>query len=143
MPSEVLKNIAHQEQKLYIPGQGYVDFHLRRAMKAVEQYDDRLILAKHEHTGDWVAFVQLGPDRMFPVVGFGKELPHPDEIRRVLEKADTRRHGDKIIRDIQRENDRLMAEKRQATTEGIEQAVDYAAFGIRKYTGAKPRIFIP
>lgn len=140
---DVLRNIAHEEQKLYIPGQGYVDMHLRRAMKAVEDYDDRLILAKHEITGDWVAFVQLGPDRMFPVIGFGKELPHPDEIRRILERADTHRHGDRILRDIQAHNDRLQAEKRKAGTEAIEQAAEYADFGFRKYAGLKPHIFIP
>lgn len=138
-----LHNIAHEEQKLYIPGQGMVDLHLRRAMKAVEQYDDRLILARHEHTGDWVAFVQLGPDRMFPVIGFGKELPHPDEIRRILEQADTHRHGDKILRQIQEHNDRLQREKRAATTEAIDEAAEYADFGFRKYMGLKPQIFIP
>lgn len=141
--TDSLHNIAHEEQKLYIPGQGFVDFHLRRAMKAVEEYDDRLILAKHEHTGDWVAFVQLGPDRMFPVVGFGKDLPQPDEIRRILERDDTRRHGDKILRQIQETNDRIQREKRAAATEAIEQAGEYAEFGFRKYTGQKPKIFIP
>lgn len=143
MPSDILKGIAHAEQKLYIPGQGYVDLHLRRAMKAVEDYDDRLILAKHEITGDWVAFIQLGPDRMFPVIGFGRELPHPDEIRRILEQADTHRHGDRVLTEIQRENDRLQAEKRKAAAEAIEEAAEYADFGFRKYRGLKPQIFIP
>lgn len=139
----VLSNIAHEEQKLYIPGQGMVDFSLRRAMKAVSDYDDRLILAKHEGTGDWVAFIQLGPDRMFPVIGFGKELPHPDEIRRILESADTHRHGDKLLRQIQETNDRIQREKRAAVSESIEEAAEYADFGFRKYAGLKPQIFIP
>jgi hypothetical protein len=141
--ADVLKGIAHQEQRLYIPGQGMVDFTLRRAMKAVSDYDDRLILAKHEHTGDWVAFIQLGPDRMFPVVGFGKELPHPDDVRRVLERADTHRHGDKILRDIQANNDRIQREKRNAAAESVEEAAEYADFGFRKFKGLKPQIFIP
>jgi hypothetical protein len=141
--TDVLSRIAHEEQKLYIPGQGYVDLHLRRAMKAVEEYDDRLILAKHEVTGDWVAFIQLGPDRMFPVIGFGRELPHPDEIRRILEQADTHRHGDRILRQIRETNDRIQREKRARATEAIEEAAEYADFGFRKYAGLKPQIFIP
>lgn len=143
MSDNVLARIAHEDQRLYIPGQGFVDFRLRRAIKAVEQYDQRLILAKHEVTGDWVAFVQLGPDRMFPAVGFGKELPEPHEIRRILEAADTRRHGDKILRQIQETNDRIQRQYRQATDDGIEQAAERAEFGLRKYTGEKPKIFIP
>lgn len=138
-----LRNIAHEEQKLYIPGQGFVDLHLRRAMKVVKDYDERLILAKHEHTGDWVAFIQLGPDRMFPVIGFGKELLHPDEIRRILEQADTHRHGDRILRQIQEHNDRLQRAARAHTTEAIEEAAERADFGFRKYMGLKPQIFIP
>jgi hypothetical protein len=141
--SEALKRVANAELKLYVPGQGYVDFHLRRAMKAVEDYDDRLILAKHEHTGDWVAFIQIGPDRMFPVIGFGRDLPHPDEIRSTLERADTHRHGDKILRQIQETNDRIQREKRNAAAEAIEEAAEYADFGFRKFKGLKPQIFIP
>lgn len=143
MSSEVLARIANEEQRLYIPGQGYVDLHLRRAMKVVSDYDDRLILARHEHTGDWVAFVQLGPDRMFPVIGFGKELPHPDDIRRELERHDTRRHGDKILRQIQETNDRIQREKRKSVDLAIEEASEFADFGFRKYSGIKPHIFIP
>jgi hypothetical protein len=141
--SDSLKRIANEEQKLYIPGQGYVDMHLKRAMKAVEDYDDRLILARHEGTGDWVAFIQLGPDRMFPVIGFGKDLPQPDDIRRTLERADTHRHGDKLLRQIQETNDRLQREKRAAVNEAIEEAAEYADFGFRKFRGLKPHIFIP
>ena len=143
MTDSVLQRIANEEQKLYIPGQGMVDLHLRRAMKAVEDYDDRLILARHEHTGDWVAFIQLGPDRMFPVIGFGRELPHPDDIRRTLERADTHRHGDKILRQIQETNDRIQREKRAAATEAIEETAEYAEFGFRKFAGIKTKIFIP
>jgi hypothetical protein len=141
--SDALKNLAHEELKLWIPGQGTVPYYLRRAMKEVEDYDDRLILAKHEITGDWVAFIQLGPDRMFPVIGFGKELPHPDEIRRILEQADTHRHGDKLLRQIQETNDRIQREKRAAAADAIEEAAEYADFGFRKYAGLKPQIFIP
>lgn len=143
MPSDVLKRIRDEEQKLWIPGQGMVPAHMRAAMRVVEEYDDRLILAKHEGTGDWVAFVQLGPDRMFPVIGFGRELPQPDEIRRILEEADTRRHGTKILQQIERENARIQREKRAAATEAIEEAAEYADFGFRKFAGIKTQIFVP
>ncbi|MGE5595460.1 MAG: hypothetical protein ACM3S1_05430 [Hyphomicrobiales bacterium] len=143
MPSDALKSIRDVEQRLWIPGQGTVPVHMRAAQRAVEEYDDRLILARHEITGDWVAFIQLGPDRMFPVIGFGKELPHPDEIRATLERADTRRHGTKILDQIQRENARIQREKRAMAAEAIEEAAEYADFGFRKFAGVKTQIFIP
>jgi hypothetical protein len=141
--NEIIKRVANEEQRLYVPGEGYVDFRLKRAVKAVSDYDDRLILALHEGTGDWCAFRSLGPDRMFPVIGFGRELPEPHEIREILERHDTHRHGDKLIRQIQEENDKIRAEKRKAADDAIEETVDYAAWGIARYTGSKSRIFIP
>lgn len=137
---------AAPEQKLYIPGAGggMVDLAFKRAERAVRNYDDRLILAMHEHTGDWVAFVQLpNSDNMFPVIGFGRELPHPDEIRVILERHDAQRHGDKLIRQIQENNDRIQRELRAAGDEATERAVEAAEFGIRKYTGRKTKVFIP
>jgi hypothetical protein len=142
--NEIVKRIvAEEEQRLFIPGQGFVDFRLKRAAKVVSDYDDRLILALHEGTGDWVAFIQLGPDRMFPVIGFGKELPPPDEIRAILERHDTHRHGDKLLRQIQETNDRIQGEKRKAVDNAIEEAADYAEWGIARHLGSKTRIFIP
>jgi hypothetical protein len=141
--NDIVKRAALEEQRLYIPGEGYVDFRLKRAVKAVSDYDDRLILALHELTGDWVAFRALGPDRMFPVIGFGKELPEPHEIREILERHDTHRHGDKLIREIQETNDRLQAEKRKAVDEAIEETAEYAEWGVARHIGSKSRIFIP
>lgn len=145
--NDIIKSVqAAPEMNLYIPGAGggMVDLAFKRAERAVKNYDDNLILAKHEHTGDWVAFVEIpATDNMFPVIGFGKELPHPDEIRAILERHDTRRHGDKLIRQIQENNDRIQRELRAAGDEATERAVEAAEFGIRKYTGRKTKIFIP
>lgn len=141
--NDIIKRVSNEDQRLYIPGEGFVDFRLRRAVKAVADYDDRLILALHEVTGDWVAFRSLGPDRMFPVIGFGKELPEPHEIREILERHDTHRHGDKLIRQIQEENDRIQREKRKAVDEAIEETTDYAEWGVARHLGNKSRIFIP
>jgi hypothetical protein len=142
--NEIVKRVALQdEQRLYIPGEGYIDFRLKKAAKAVSDYDDRLILARHEHTGDWVAFRSLGPDRMFPVIGFGRDLPPPDEIRAILERHDTHRHGDKLIREIQETNDRIQAELRRAGTEAIEETMEKVEWGVRRHIGSKSKIFIP
>lgn len=145
--NDIIKAVANApEQKLYIPGAGggMVDLAFKRAERAVKNYDDNLILAQHEMTGDWVAFVEIpATDRMFPVIGFGRELPHPDEIRVILERHDTRRHGDKLIRQIQENNDRIQRELRAAGDEATEQVLEAAEYGIRKYTGRKTKVFIP
>jgi len=141
--NEILGRVAQEEQRLYIPGQGFVDFRIKRASKAITDYDDRLILALHEITGDWVAFIQLGPDRMFPVIGFGKDLPEPAEIREILERHDTHRHGDKILRQIQEMNDSIQAKIRKRADDAVEETVEHAQWGMARYTGEKRRIFIP
>lgn len=141
--NEIIGRVALEEQRLYVPGQGFVDFRIKRAAKAISDYDDRLILALHEITGDWVAFIQLGPDRMFPVIGFGKDLPEPTEIREILERHDTHRHGDKILRQIQETNDRIQAKVRKRADDAVEETVEYAQWGMARHLGEKRHIFIP
>lgn len=134
------------EQRLYIPGAGggMVDLAFKRTFHAVKQYDDRLILARHEHTGDWVAFIEIpNSENMFPVIGFGQELPGPDEARAILQRHSANAQGSKLIDQIQATNDRLQREARAAADEATAQTMEAVEFGVRKYTGTKSKIFIP
>jgi hypothetical protein len=130
---------------IWIPGAGFVPAHIRRAMKAVEEYDVDLEIGRDEHTGDYVVMLKRGPEgRSFPVLGLGPELPAPEEIKRRLYKADTRRRGRQIVADIERNNERKRAELRHQTSEAageVAEAMDTALHLMKRHPA--PRIFVP
>jgi hypothetical protein len=133
------------ELRLWTP-QGVVDPTTSRAKRVVEQYDERLMLARHEGTGDWCVWLKKGPfgGEPFPVVGLGKELPDPETLERRLMQADTARHRDKILRDMNANNERIRAAEREAADQASGIAAEALEWGFRK-EGAhpSPRIFVP
>jgi len=143
--SDVLNRIRAEEQSLWIPGAGEVNPKVTRLQRAVEAYDERLVLARHNVTGDWVIFIKLEGGNLYPVLGIGRELPDdPEEIRYRLYKADARRHGTKILDDINRANERILAEKRYAADEAIGETAEWLEWGIRQEGWhPSPRVFIP
>ena len=116
------------------------------ASKAVEDYDPDLMLGRNEQTGDWHVFVKNGPydGQPFPVMYIGQELPSYDEIQRLLYTHDVRRHGAKIVEQIERKK-RIEQERlaKQHHDENAEVA-EYIEWGLRQM-GALPklRIFVP
>lgn len=102
--------------------------------KVCKQYDDRLLFKRHPENGDYVIFVYTdmsdGMPRLKPVLGFGKTLPTPDHVRKTIYEADTWRHGDRILREMDARKaayDRNSAMIREAaaaeTAEKLEHAV--------------------
>jgi hypothetical protein len=127
--------------KLWLPGIGVTDLRVRKVVKAVKQYDESLNLARHEITGDWVVIIG---DNGFPVFGFGKELPHPDDVERKLGAHDIKRHGKKMMDHLAREAERKrldsqyrVEESNGELAEHLEQA--FRAQGVHPTT----RIFVP
>jgi hypothetical protein len=133
------------DTRLWIPGHGLVEAGIARASKIVEDYDEKLMLARHEVTGDWCVFLKKGPfGEPFPVIGLGKELPSSQEITDKLLAADTSRRGDQILRDLNAHNERLREPKRSAADTASGIAAEALEWGFRKQ-GAHPipRIFVP
>ena len=133
------------DTRLWVPGHGLVEASIARASKAVDEYDEALMLARHELTGDWCVFLKKGPfGEPFPVVGLGRDLPGPQEIQRRLYHADAKRRGNEILDQINRHNDELQQPGRDSadTAEGI--AAEAYEWGFRKM-GAHPtpRVFVP
>lgn len=127
--------------RLWLPGLGVTDLRIRRVARAVKQYDESLELARHEVTGDWV--VTKG-ESGFPVFGFGRELPNPDEVETILGRHDIKRHGKKMMDQLAREAElrRKEAEYRMEETDGVAAEAFEAAFR-RMGRHPNPRIFVP
>jgi len=128
---------------LWLPGTGYVPSYIRNAMKALEEYDPDLSLARD---GDqWVIMLNRGPEgRGFPVLGLGFDLPAPEEIKRRLHQGDTRRRGREIVAEVDRHNEARKKSLRGAVRDGAEEFADAlsTAYHIKK-VHATPRIFVP
>ena len=76
--------------RMWVPGHGDVDVRTRAVARAISEYDEALMLARHEMTGEWVVFHRKGPDggKPYPIFGLGHgELPHPDDVIARLQKA--------------------------------------------------------
>jgi hypothetical protein len=118
---------------LWVPGMGEVPTHLRQSMKAVEEYDADLRLARNEDTGHWCIFIERGSgDSPFPVFNLGPELPGPDQIKVQLYRADVRRRGHEILRDVERNNQRQRDALQAATDEAAGDAAESIEFAMRK-----------
>jgi hypothetical protein len=143
-PADVFQRIRDEsEQKLWIPGAGEVDVKIVACQRVCREYDERLELAKHELTGDWVVFIKLDRDSLYPVIGIGPELCDPEELSQRLWKADARRHGDKVLRDINEHNERIRRESRSRALAADEEVAEHFEWGFRREGVLSPKVFIP
>jgi hypothetical protein len=90
-----------------------VDSRVWRLSEAAREYDSRLMVGRNEDNGTWSVFIMRARDKPYPVLHLGfhmDELPTPEELRVRLYNADTRRHGTKILEDLNRHNDNMKLE---------------------------------
>ncbi|MDE2098587.1 MAG: hypothetical protein KGL39_15135 [Patescibacteria group bacterium] len=143
-PTAVFQRIRAEEQRLWVPGVGEVDPRVTAAQRVVREYDERLELARHEITGDWVIFVKIGRDNIYPVIGIGPELPaNAEDLRQRLWKADTTIHGDRVLREINEHNRRIQAESRTRALDADEACAEAFEWGFRREGVLSPKVFIP
>ena len=127
-------------ERIWLPGQGVVDMAPMKVHRAVSQYDERLMFGRHDN-GDWCIFVKMphGKDPL-PVLGFGRELPTPEEAVRRADAANTRRHGQKVL-------DQIMADDRRRRAkldkESEELAEVYAEIMMDAQGVKNPSIYVP
>lgn len=126
--------------KIWLPGQGVVDLEPMRVHRAVSQYDERLMFGRHDN-GDWCIFVKMPHGEIpLPVLGFGSELPTPEEAVRRADEANTRRHGTKILEHIKKEDE----SRRAAIARERERLSETYADIMKEAKGHKlPQIFVP
>jgi hypothetical protein len=110
-------------ERIWLPAQ-HTNRQLDRLNRALNQYDERLRFGRNEDNGDWCVFLCLRGERPIPVLGFQDEIPEPDEMIRRVEAADTRKHGDKILIEMEEHNNRLRAEVREKADEAEWQLAE-------------------
>jgi hypothetical protein len=95
--------------KFFIPGLGNVTRDEFLAHRACQDYDTRLSFKKNPKNGQYAIFVKLErgnewgvPEK--PVLGFGYEVPNPDEVRAKIYNADTWRHGQRHLDEMDARN---------------------------------------
>lgn len=99
-------------EKLWLPGSHYTRevTTLNRVLRA---YDERLHFGRNEDNGDWCVFIKMEPGmvpEMVPVLGFQDKIPDPDELLRRVQAADTKRHGDYVLKQMNEHNEQLKRE---------------------------------
>lgn len=112
--------------------------------KAVQEYDPDLTLGRHVD-GSWAVMVERGPEgQPFPVYNLGHELPGVDRVKRLLYEADVRRHGHKIVEQIQRRNDQRAKELNDIAHDAAADTAERIESALRN-AGERPntRIFVP
>lgn len=144
LPADVFARIRDEsEQKLWIPGAGEVDMRIVGCQRVCREYDERLVLAKHELTGDWVVFIKIDRSNMYPVIGIGPELIEPEELSQRLWKADTRRHGEKILHQINEHNEKIRSESRRRALDADEAMAEGLEWGFRQEGVLSRKVFVP
>jgi len=108
--------------------------------RAVNEYDERLMFGRHDN-GDWCIFVKMPHGKNpLPVLGFGTELPTPEEAVRRADAANTRRHGQKVLDQIMADDARRRA---KLDKESEELAEVYAEIMMDAQGVKAPQIFVP
>lgn len=143
LPQDVFARVRNEEQRLWIPGQGEISLGINRLQEVLREEDERLELAKHEITGDWVVFIKLGVDNLYPVIGIGRELCSPEELRERLHRADAKRHGDKILQSVNQHNERIKQVSRDRALEADEAMAEGFEWGFRREGVLSRKVFIP
>ena len=87
--------------KIWIPNMGDYDMRAWKVDRKVREYDERLMFGRNEDTGDWCIFIRMpAPQDPFPVIGFQKSIPEPNDALDRLKAADTMRHGDRLYKEM-------------------------------------------
>lgn len=130
------------EANILVPGLGMVNPAALRVNEAVKEYDDRLRFGFNEINQDWVIYILMPRDfdaayfidgqPVYPVLGFGSEIPHPEDAVRRLYQADTVRNGNAILDRMNEDNDYLRSQKDKEMAEFDEEMAERVEFELRK-----------
>lgn len=78
--------------------------------RALNAYDERLRFGRNEDTGDWCVFLVARGEAPIPVLGFQDKIPSVEECMARVDAADTKKHGDQILDEINKHNAKIKAD---------------------------------
>jgi hypothetical protein len=135
---EIMQRVKEHDPRIWTPGGGDPP-EVVAAARMVREYDENLELGRHTMTGDWCIWLRRGADQApYPVLGIGPNLPPADTLQERLRAADTRVHGDSILRDMRARNEAHEAAQERLVDEatGIAaEAYEWAQRDIKGYSG--------
>lgn len=128
-------------EKIWLPGQGVVDMGPMKVHRALQAYDDRLMFGRNEDTGDWCAFVKMPHGQApVPVIGFGRELPTPEDAVKRCDAANTRRHSSQLLDMVTRDE----IKRQEIYAKQREELAEVYADIMKEAKGVKaPQIYVP
>ena len=96
--------------QLFIPGHGNMSSKQFLIVSALKEYDEKLMFARNEETGDWCVYARMPhPEPPFPVFGFGPELPDKHTVLDRVKSGDLRQNSDRLYREIVRSQEKYKA----------------------------------
>lgn len=124
---------------IWTPGKGDRNTAAERVNAAAMEYDERLRFGFNEVNGDWVLYIKMPRDfeafyyidgePVFPVLGFGTEIPTPEKAVKRLSEADTLRHGTRILDRMNKENaalEKARDDEASARHEEVAERIEHA-----------------
>lgn len=128
---------------------GMVDLRVWRLNEAVKEYDPQLSVGRNELNGYWTVYIAQGPLKPpHPVLALGRDesqLPDPEGLKRKLYQMDTVRHGQKLLDDMNRRNEKLQYEQTgYAADQATDEMAEGFAWGLSRMTNdiGKKRISV-
>lgn len=142
------------KSNILVPGKGYLDVDALTVDRRIREHDERLRFGFNEKNQDWVIYITMPPDfdasyyidggPVYPVIGFGKQIPDPDTALKKLHYADTMRYGLEILDKMNSANDKLKEPYERKASEATGEAADVREWALRKLElHPSPRIFVP
>lgn len=111
-----------------------------RVDRAVNEYDERLMFARNDDTGDWCVYIRMpAGEQPYPVVGFGAEIPNVDDVMFRVRGSDTMRHGWAIFNEIQKTQDDHKKNLQYNADQASEESAEVVEHFLRKH-GKSPVI---
>lgn len=125
---------------LFIPGRGVMDSRVYLIDRALNDYDERLMFARNEDTGDWCVYVRMpAPEPPFPVFGCGHDIPEPKELIARVKEGDMMRNGDRIYNDMIKSQEKYRADLKYKGDQASEESTEVVEHFMRQH-GKSPII---
>lgn len=133
--------LSEARPSVWLPGEGVVDLRQKAVARACREYDESFKLGRHNETGDWV--ICLREDQP-PVFTFGRELPDPRDVHKILSQYDIKRRGVEIMQHLAREAQAQRDARQHEMSEHNGELAEHFESALRaRKTGYGARVFVP
>lgn len=132
--------MSNDTVSIMVPGRGLVNASALAVDKAVNEYDERLHFGFNEVNQDWFIYIHMERDfpatyriegqPVYPIRGFGDEIPTPENAVNALREMDTWQNNFDLAK-MNHENEKRLIEQRKS--DGlIDEAAERIFHAMRK-----------